>query len=297
MDHINDSIAEWQASVAEENFDPFEAAYEAYLKEEVLPSQYKAISAADLFKRPAPKCNSYVPGFIYAGAINLIAGEPKAGKTTLVWYLLNALTLSKTFLHMETRKTNVLLVTEQNELSFRKKAGDVAGFCTNPAIYILFPEQSKLTKWLDRVAFWDTELTATDSNLLVIDTFLPFADLPPGGENDSATISNRLMELKQLFARRPSLGIVLVHHIRKPSADPKAHRGQYANLRDARGSTAIAGGVDNCVMLSKPDVLTTQRYVHLEGRFDDEKEFTIALTERDGYTQVGALDAFRSPNA
>lgn len=276
------------------SFDSFESDYRDYLDKEILPMGHVAISAANVFKRPLPTTDSYVPGFIYAGAINLIAGEPKAGKSTLLWYLLNALTLGKQFLGVSTVKGNVLLVTEQNELSFRKKAVEVPGFEANENIHIVFPEHSPLmTKWEERIAFWDKELSATgDSHVLVIDTFLPFASLPPNGENDSACISERLTQLKPLYKTRPNLAIVLVHHVRKPAVIPYARKRsdrddapKYANLRDARGSSAIAGGVDNCVMLSKPDFKTTQRYIHLEGRFDDEKEFTIALTDT-GYVSV-----------
>lgn len=275
------------------DFAEFEIEYAKYISEEVRPKNRVAIPASVLFKRPAPPVTFFVPGFIYGGAINLLAGEPKAGKSTLLWHMLVALTNAKPFLGVNTTKGTVVLATEQNEFSFRENAKRVPGFDTSDGIHIIFPEKMPiLAKWEDKVAFWDEELTAVggDGQILVIDTFLPFANLPPGGENDSACIATMLSQLRCLYALRPNLSIVLVHHVRKPSVDPKAlkYASKYASLRDARGSSALAGGVDHCVMLTKPNVDTTQRYVHIEGRFAEERSFDIALLD-NGYKEVNSF--------
>ena len=227
---------------------------------------------------------SYAKGFVYAGSLNLIAGEPKAGKSTLVWYIINALALGTKFLGQETRKANVLYVTEQNEVSFRQETVGIAGFSTNPNVYILLPETGLPPTWAGKVEYWDEKLKATHSNILVVDTFGSFAGLPPGGENDSACIADRLMALKQLYKTRPSLGIILVHHIRKPSADPRFPAKAFADLRDARGSSAIVGGVDHCLMLSKAIEGERIRNIHTEGRFEPESKLQVVLTDL-GYAE------------
>jgi hypothetical protein len=271
-------------------FEEFERAYEAYIEKERLPDICRpAISAANLFKRPKLSVTAYVPGFVYAGAVNLIAGEPKAGKSTLTWHLTNCISLGKKFLGEDVVKANVLYVTEQNEVSFRQETGLIPGFSENDNLFILMPEVSPAGSWATHVEFWGNKLRDTHSSVLVIDTFGSYANLPPGGENDSAVISDRLMELKKLYQHRPNLGIILVHHIRKPSTDIR-YGGvkEFADLRDARGSTAIAGGVDHCMMISKATNERNVRNLHCEGRFDPENKFSIILTD-NGYCQQNAF--------
>jgi archaellum biogenesis ATPase FlaH len=280
------------------SFDQFEAEYQRYVKDELLHDSYKpAISVADLFKRPQLPITSYVPGFVYAGSLNLIAGEPKAGKSTLAWYVINAISRGESFLDATSRKANVLYVTEQNEVSFRQETLNVVGFSTNENTYVLLPEASPVSSWERRIEFWGDRLVATHSNVLVIDTFSSFASLPPNGENDSACIAERLMQLKQLYAKRPSLGIILIHHIRKPSIDPKYPPKAYADLRDARGSTAIVGGVDHCVMIAKSVEHPNVRHIHTEGRFEPENKFNIVLTDT-GYKEFNSFrKGFREAHA
>jgi archaellum biogenesis ATPase FlaH len=281
------------------SFNEFEVAYSHYIEEEQLEDGIKpVISCASLFRRPKPPILSYVPGFIYAGALNLIAGEPKAGKSTLAWYLTNSISLGTRFLGDEVRKTNVLYVTEQNEVSFRQEAESIPNFTTNENLYMLFPEYAPTVDWRTSIAYWGDKLLHTRSSVLVIDTFSSFASLPPGGENDSACIAERLMALKHLFLGKPNLAIVLVHHIRKPVEDPKNPRFKdFADLRDARGSSAIVGGVDHCLMLSKHQRNDNARNIHVEGRFVKEQRFSIVLTD-NGYQDLNAREGggFHGPS-
>lgn len=273
---------EW-LEYASSTFEAYEHAYKEYLAEESIPEKYApAISAKDLFRRPKLPITSYIPGFIYAGSLNLVAGEPKAGKSTLVWHLINAIGYGDKFLGEDSRKANVLYVTEQNEVSFRQETAGIPKFTENPNVYILLPESAPVGSWPQKIQFWGDKLIATNSSILVIDTFGSFANLPPGGENDSACIAERLMGLKQLYKNKPNLAIVLVHHIRKPSADPRFPAKDFADLRDARGSSAIVGGTDWCVMLSKGQ--NTVRNIHTEGRFGPEQKFSLALTD-NGYVE------------
>jgi len=267
------------------DFGAFEEEYREYKEDESIPELCRpAISAANLFQRPKLPITSYVAGFIYAGSLNLVAGEPKAGKSTLVWYLTNAISLGQSFLGEPSRKANVLYVTEQNEVSFRQETAKIPGFTTNTNLFVLLPESRPLTSWNNQVQFWGEKLKDTKSSVLVVDTFGSFAHFPPGGENDSACVAERIMSLKQLYTLKPNLAIILVHHIRKPSADPRFPVKEFADLRDSRGSSAIVGSVDHCVMLSKAFGQTAVRNIHTEGRFELENNFSIVLTD-SGYQE------------
>jgi hypothetical protein len=260
-------------------FEEFERAYEAYIEKERLPDICRpAISAANLFKRPKLSVITYVPGFVYAGAINLIAGEPKAGKSTLILHLTNAISLGKKFLDKDTVKANVLYVTEQNEVSFREEASKAPGLMENENFYILMPEENPFGSWEANLDFWGQKLVDTHSSVLVIDTFGSYSHLQAGGENDASVVAEKLMSLKKLFRHRPNLGIILAHHVRKPSVDPRYGEKEFVNLRDARGSTALAGGTDHCIMLSKSLNAKNARNLHIEGRFEKERELVVELS-------------------
>lgn len=279
----------WQEYVCPLDFEDFELDYREYVEAEHAARQDNTvISAADLFKRPKLPVTSYVPGFVYAGSLNLVAGEPKAGKSTLVLHITNSISLGEPFLNNPCRKSNVLYVTEQNEVSFRQEGRLIPKLTTNPNLFILLPESKPLHSWAAQVEFWGEKLQETSSSVLVVDTFGSFARFPPGGENDSACIAERIMLLKQLYAIKPNLGIILVHHIRKPSADPRFPVKEFADLRDARGSTNIVGSVDHCVMLSKAYRGDAIRNIHTEGRFEIENSFSIELTG-EGYRECNAL--------
>ena len=276
-----EEVLEHYATVPD--FNEFEEEYQEYLSEEVQPSSYApAICVKDLFARPELPVLSYAEGFIYAGAINLVGGEPKAGKSTLVWHICNSVANGRPFLGHDTRKSNIVYVTEQNEVSFRHETKTIPGFSVNDNIYALLPENWTEPTWLERIKFWENLLSATNSGVLVIDTFGAFAALPFQGENDSAIVSERFMQLKVLFKKRPNLAIVLVHHVRKPSNDPKLRR-DTLSLSDMRGSNALVGAADHVVMLGK-DTRQKTRQIHLEGRFVDEQDFQIVLTDH-GYVE------------
>ena len=271
------------------DFGDFELDYREYIEAEHSAREDNTIiSAADLFKRPKLPITSYIPGFVYAGSLNLVAGEPKAGKSTLVLHLTNCISLGIPFLRTPCRKANVLYVTEQNEVSFRQEGAMIQKLTTNPNIYIVLPESQPLHSWAAQVEFWGKKLQETNSSVLVVDTFSSFARFPPGGENDSACIAERIMALKQLYSIKPNLGIILVHHIRKPSADPRFPVKEFADLRDARGSSGIVGSVDHCLMLSKAIRGDKVRNIHTEGRFDLENNFSIELTD-EGYKERSAF--------
>jgi hypothetical protein len=286
-EHILTGEALEYASHSPSSFEDYEQAYHQYMGQEAESKYHPAISVKALFSRPKLPILSYAEDFIYAGSINLIGGEPKAGKSTLAWHLISAIAKGDPFLGGETRKTNVLYVTEQNEVSFRHETENIPGFSDSENIFALLPENWQAFTWNDRLKVWGTLLESTDSGILVIDTFGAFAELPPNGENDAAAISQRLMFLKSLFKIRPNLGVIIIHHVRKPSQDPKL-RGKYAQLRDVRGSSALVGGVDHCVMLSKDGEYSQVRNVHIEGRFGQEQDFEITLTE-SGYKKRPSL--------
>lgn len=275
-----EAAAEYTANV----LDDYEHSYFEYLAAQTGEKVYApAISAKDLFLRPALPVTSYVPGFIYAGCLNLIAGEPKAGKSTLTWHLINACSRGEFFLGTKTQKTNVVYVTEQNEVSFRQETATIPGFSDNPNVFILLPEDTPAASWAGRIESWAKILKASESSILVIDTFGAFSNLPLGGENDAACIAERMMTLKQLYKVKPNLAIVLIHHIRKPSADPRFPVKEFADLRDARGSSAIIGSVDHCVLLSKGQQ-DRVRNIHTEGLLEAENKFSLVLTD-NGYAE------------
>ena len=56
------------------------------------------ITAAELWNRDNNPPTAYCPHFAFAEAVTIVAGDPKAGKTTLLLHLLGAVTTGDQFL-------------------------------------------------------------------------------------------------------------------------------------------------------------------------------------------------------
>jgi AAA domain len=272
-----------------------------------------AIRMSDFGGRPIPDVECYCDKFLYAGSVTLLAGAPKAGKSTLLFHLVQAVASGSDFLGAPTRQGNILYASEQSEASFRVQATKVPGFFTNSKAFVVLVErnctwQQKIGKdrlpmvdpttgqpsyemvffdtWEKQIEFWRELIVRTHAKILVIDTFTSFARLKENANNDPGIIATRLMELKSLFQTRPELSIVILHHLRKPESNPKHRHGQDEN--DVLGSQSYIAGVDQIVILSEPQSGSPSplRKLMFKGRFEAESELGIALL-KDQYIKSG----------
>lgn len=248
-----------------------------------------AISGPAFADRPTNPIPAYVPGFIYSGCISAIVGPPKAGKSTFTWSMIAALLESRPFLGAATKLPGpILYVSEQSAFSFDAQLLTMPHnlrdrILRSRRFFLMLPEhhfrivlnnvETPVSDWKGRLEMWDRALRKTKAQILVIDTFNQYADLGAAGENDNSLIASRILELRQLQRRTPTLAILLLSHTRKSA------RGHYLNLMDCRGGSAYAGALDHGVTFNKHGD-TRARFVHSESRMTEEAKFGVIWNDK-----------------
>ncbi len=234
------------------------------------------ITLEQLQRRPDLEIEWYCPDFIPVGAKTIISAEPKTGKTILLFHILKAVTEGGKFLGKNCPPTRVLYLSELTEMELRRQVEEVPGLMGNNNFYVLLPEETPqyIKTWEDTIEFADKMLALTKSKILVVDTFGSLAKLPPGGENDSATIQNTINKLNVLFKNR-YLAVVLTHHNRKKS-DDKLSVGSNLSISSARGSSAFVGGGGHLIFMNNPDK-SNKRQFSFYGRYLNGVERSLYL--------------------
>src|SRR6266404_1201271 len=263
------------------NHSPAEQAFREYEHErwEEDPQRWSPlITLEQLQQRPDLEIEWYCPDFIPVGAKTIISAEPKTGKTILLFHILKAVTEGGKFLGKNCPPTRVLYLSELTEMELRRQVEEVPGLMGNKNFYVLLPEETPqhIRTWEDTIEFADKMLALTKSKILVVDTFGSLAKLPPGGENDSATIQNTINKLNVLFKNR-YLAVVLTHHNRKKS-DDRTSPGSNLSISSARGSSAFVGGGGHLIFMNSPDK-SNKRQFSFYGRYLNGVERSLYLDE------------------
>jgi len=269
---------------------------------------WPARRAAMFFAEPGIPIKAYVPGFVYAGSINALIGAAKAGKSTLTWSMLDCAMRGVPFLGQPCAPSRVLYISEQSSVSFRAQMSErlpkelFDRIASNEKFMLMLPEHHKYhdpngnetpaTSWETRLKVWK-DLVANrqvDPDIFVLDTFNAYADFQFGGENDNGLMARRLFDLNSLRAIKPSLAILILHHITK-SAERK--RTSYLPLNAIRGGSAFAAGVDHAVTLNKKegtDVESRTRYCYCQSRMTEERKFDVVWLADGSYRAVTAAE-------
>jgi hypothetical protein len=164
----------------------------------------------------------------------MLAGHPFAGKSMLVGGLLTAMEEGDRFLGLETRPASALLLTEENAMSLRDRAG-LLGLLTLRGEYVS-PAEGALALGWPRLIKWATgAANRSGHELLIIDTFSVLAGLGEEQENDAGAITERLRPLREAAAE--GLAVLLLHHMNAQGR--------------ARGSSAFRGVTDVSIALTR----------------------------------------------
>jgi RecA-family ATPase len=242
------------------------------------------ITLEQLKDRPDLKVEWYCPSWIPVGAKTIISAEPKCGKTILLFHILNAVVTGGAFLGEVCTPAKVLYLTEQTEHEFKRQVKEVPGLLGNPNFFVLLAEDTpaEIKTWDQMLTFVERMLAITKAKILVLDTFIGLAKLPPEGENDSATIQNNINKLNTLFKNR-YLSVVFTHHNKKKSDDPKRQHDK-PTLQWARGSSAFVGGAGHIVVMDDPDG-GRDRDFYFFGRYLHGTAMRLKLLQEGRYTQ------------
>lgn len=239
-------------------------------------------TAAELLAETPAKIDWLIPGVLARGWAIKIAAREKVGKGTLIAYLIGALERGHgTVFGPATEPVTALILTEEPPDSVREK---IAAFGIERAEVVYGWELAPLP-WEEKVS-WVSDRAAERGDGLV---FLDNVSRSAAVDDEAGTELARKAEVLFDALRARGIACIIDHH----------HRKAQGRIEDkSRGTTALAGAVENNLDLEKPgsDPLTRNRRVTSLGRVAATRWVrTIALSE-DGtdYELVADADAPQS---
>lgn len=192
-------------------------------------------SLADLLAEPEDTTDWLVEDRIPAGAIMLLAGKPKAGKSTLARSLAYALVTGERWLGWRTHFGSVwYLVFEDKRSEVRRHFRQMGATGREPLRLFFDQSGAELLPALQALA------ASERPSAIVVDTLQRLIHVKD--MNDYAQVTERCAPLLKL-SRETGATLVLVHHANKFGD----------GLDSILGSTALAGSVDNVFILSRSE--------------------------------------------
>jgi hypothetical protein len=220
----------------------------------------------------------------YLGGVSLIAGPPKAGKSTLAAQMQRCReTGERLFGAWEVTTGPTLLVTEEGGVAVVHKA---EGLHALDVLDRRSAVRAELTfrQMLGVVSEW---AAAHPGGLAFVDTLAIWAGI--ADENDAGQ-ATRAIAAVTATAQAANLAIVLVHHARKGGGD---------DGEAVRGSGAILATVDIGIELSRVSPGRDDRYLDIMGRVIQAERYELAfdrstsaytLADQSG-TRLAAIEA------
>lgn len=201
------------------------------------------LQGEELFKMADVEIPYLIPNLLERGTKTLFVGEPKLGKTWIVLQIMSCLVNREPLFGIEewTPKDDnlkVLLVEEEGSeyrLGERLKqiaAGDIKKTKNMTIIHrqnTKLDEETSFNKLLEAII-------AIKPDCLILD---PYAQLHNQDENSATGTQVILTALNKLLIANPKMAMIIIHH------------GTKSNAKTPRGSSALPGGVDLIVYLSK----------------------------------------------
>lgn len=182
-------------------------------------------------------------GYLAAGALTILAGKPKAGKSTLALAISGAIDgRAPTFLDHAVDGAPVVYVSEEGAATLAHKVGGGLRIATRDTAW---PRPD----WPSLIDAAAAEAERVQAALLVIDTFAFWAALGPESEKDAGAVQAAMEPL--VAATRKGLAVLLVVHARKGGGE---------DGEAVRGSSALAGAADIVLELDRvPEGAARQR--------------------------------------
>ena len=214
-----------------------------------------------------------VRGYVVPSAVTLWSGWPKVGKSTLLFALVAALQEGNLFLGLPTKRSGVLLLTEERAGTLASK---VHRWNLNGSVHALRRQQALEESWATTIYQAIIHCHRNGLGVLVVDTFSEWARIV--NENDAGEVLAAVGALQ--YAADAGLAVIVASHQRNAS-------GRFGEA--VRGSDALTGAVDIVVELERlPSFREANvRVLRAVSRYDETPEdLVIALTE-EGYEVRG----------
>ncbi len=219
-------------------------------------------------------------GYIAKGKITLFSAIWKVGKSTLLYLLVKHISQTTPFMGKNTTKTNVLIITEEDEQDWvlrREMAGGMEGVWVHTYPFNgNKPSQKDWNTYFDRI----NEFCKTNSiGFVIVDTLANLGPLED--ENSAVDVSSTMGVFKKLT--KESIGVLVIHHTTKESKGIET---------SFRGSGAFGGFVDCLMTMNRVKNEDNQREVIAIGRREFNKDpITVELCDinspREDYKLLG----------
>lgn len=222
-------------------------------------------------------------GFLARQAVTILMSEPKAGKSTLVFALLQKMLLGEPFLQRATKSCGVIYFSEEPLAALREKAERFELPVHGERIQLV----SKRQKPNQHIALTDAlaldgalkKAATIDAGLIVIDTLSAWAGMKAEAENSSSACETMMNQFRDA-ATASNTALLLIHHTRKDGTT-------------ARGSTVLSASADILVMLQREDLYRATGAggnagrIKVASRFSDAPDpIQFELTD-SGYARIG----------
>lgn len=215
-------------------------------------------------------------GFLAKGQLTLFSALWKAGKSTLIVLLLKAIEDNKLFCGQETKKVQVLVISEESKGLWARRHED---FNIQTPFWILCrPIKRRLNydEWVNLLEYEAKFCLENKVELLIIDTVSSFWNVE--NENDASRVQAALIPLNYLLEK--NIAVCLIHHFRKSGGDEGTA---------SRGSGALGSYADIIVELKRMpgETDSPKRVLKSYSRFEETPpEIVIELID-DEYVTLG----------
>lgn len=216
-------------------------------------------------------------GFLAKGQFTLFASLWKAGKTTLICWLLKSIENQSQFIGKDTKNANVLIISEESEAIWAKRKEE---YQLGNNIWLSCRPLNRKTNTQQWVQFISKTAEFCDDNnieFVIIDTLATF--WPVRDENDATQVTSALLPLNTLLEK--DLVVMVVHHDRKSGGEEGTA---------SRGSGALPAYADIIVEFRRFDPSKrndTRRVIKTYSRYEETPpELVLELTP-DGYEVHG----------
>lgn len=198
--------------------------------------------------------------------VNILAGRPKLGKTTLERQKLAAAAIGGPFLDSKFKEPcrSAFLSLEEGELLCRTKLKKA---CFNELALASIQLHFEWPRGADGVDLLDRYLTQHDDiRIVAIDSLTKFRSIPDARAQQFSSDYEAMSQLHEMSKRHPGVDIDVVHHTRKAKSDDPGD--------DISGTYGLTAAVDSYIVLRHH---ADGAIMHVAGRLWDREENQYTL--------------------
>lgn len=191
------------------------------------------IKLNDFLKISFPALDWLIKDLFLTQGVSLLTSKPKVGKTTFIQYIITILARGLDLDHKEFKERIVLYYCLEEIHTETQRRLIQFGLSGSEEIYLRFDRPEKAIEELSN------ELEEINPDFVVIDTlglFITIKDF-----NNYSEVNPKMAKIREL-SRKHNTHICLITHSNKKES---------GNIDSILGSTALAGAVDNIIMLTK----------------------------------------------